>query len=104
MYLGKLCEVGPAEALYRAAAAPVHGGAAGLDPEPGSRRAAAQAHAAISGEPPSPIDPPSGCRFRTRCPRAQERCAAEVPEMRELAPDHAVACHFPVERNGARAS
>ena len=66
-------------------------------------RRAAQAHAAISGDPPSPIDPPSGCRFRTRCPRAQERCAAEVPEMRELAPDHAVACHFPVERNGAPA-
>ena len=68
-------------------------------PDPDAPRTAA--HEAISGDPPSPIDPPSGCRFRTRCPRAQERCAVEVPEMRMLAPDHAVACHFPVERNGA---
>ena len=67
-------------------------------PSPDPEVARTAAHEAISGDPPSPIDPPSGCRFRTRCPRAQERCAAEVPELRTLGPDHAVACHFPVER------
>jgi peptide/nickel transport system ATP-binding protein len=97
MYLGRLVEVGPAEALYRE---PMHHYTVALlasipSPDPFTPRARAQA--AISGEPPSPIDPPSGCRFRTRCPRAQERCAAEVPPLAELAPGHAVACHFPVE-------
>ena len=86
MYLGSLCELGPAEALYRE---PLHPYTVALlasipSPDPEAPRTAA--HEAISGDPPSPIDPPSGCRFRTRCPRAQERCAAEVPEMRDARP------------------
>jgi oligopeptide/dipeptide ABC transporter ATP-binding protein len=104
MYLGRLCELGPAEALYREPFHPYTVALLASIPSPDPDAPRAQAHAAISGDPPSPIDPPSGCRFRTRCPRAQERCAVEVPEMRELAPDHSVACHFPVERDGPRPS
>jgi oligopeptide/dipeptide ABC transporter ATP-binding protein len=94
MYLGKICEVGPGEDVYRQ---PLHPYTRALldsipSTEPGARRGAAT----IKGEPPSPIHPPSGCRFRTRCPRAQDRCAAEEPVARELAPDHVVACHFPL--------
>jgi peptide/nickel transport system ATP-binding protein len=48
------------------------------------------------GEPPSPIAPPSGCRFRTRCVRADKRCSEEVPELREIAPNRHVACHHPL--------
>lgn len=95
MYLGVLCEVAPSDALY---AAPAHhytkalmGSAVEPDPSARHRRAAS-----LQGEPPSPINPPSGCRFRTRCPRAEARCAREVPAMREIAPGHTVACHFPL--------
>ncbi len=91
MYLGKLCEVGPGEAVYRE---PLHPYTrALLDSVPGTTRARTKI---IHGEPPSPVNPPSGCRFRTRCPRAQERCATEEPQLRELATGHAVACHFPL--------
>jgi oligopeptide/dipeptide ABC transporter ATP-binding protein len=92
MYLGKLAEVGPGEAVYRQ---PLHPYTrALLDSVPGA--ATARAATTIRGEPPSPIHPPSGCRFRTRCPRAEQRCADEEPAMRELATGHSVACHFPL--------
>jgi peptide/nickel transport system ATP-binding protein len=96
MYLGKICEVAGSDELYREpkhhytsallASIPVADPAVrpGLVPD------------ALRGEPPSPVDPPSGCRFRTRCPRAEERCALEEPALREVAPGHSVACHFPL--------
>jgi oligopeptide/dipeptide ABC transporter ATP-binding protein len=92
MYLGKLCEVGPGEEVYRQ---PLHPYTrALLDSVPGTTTA--RAVKTIRGEPPSPVHPPSGCRFRTRCPRAEQRCADEEPAMRELATGHSVACHVPL--------
>ena len=97
MYLGKLCEFGPPDELYAAPAPPVHGGAARRDPRARPVDPTPSDRKALGGEIPSPLAPPSGCRFRTRCPKAQERCADEEPEMREIAPGHFVACHFPLE-------
>ncbi|CCG03704.1 ABC transporter ATP-binding protein [Blastococcus saxobsidens] len=101
MYLGKVCEVGPAESLY---ARPTHPYTNALlaavprpDPEAGSTSVP------LEGDVPSPVDPPSGCRFRTRCPRAQERCAREEPLVRPVGEDHFVACHFPVHAADAPA-
>ena len=96
MYLGKLCEVGAAGPLYDH---PLHPYTRALldsvpRPEPGATRRSVGR--TISGEPPSPTAPPSGCRFRTRCPYAQPRCAAEEPPLRELGDDHRVACHYPL--------
>ena len=94
MYLGRLCEIAPSDVLYEA---PAHHYTAALlssavEPDPETTRTSV----ALAGEPPSPINPPSGCRFRTRCPRAENRCAEEVPELREIASGHQVACHFPI--------
>jgi peptide/nickel transport system ATP-binding protein len=94
MYLGKLCEVAPPDRLY---AAPAHHYTAALlsaIPVPDPTAPTAERHA--PGELPSLADPPSGCRFRTRCPAASERCAAEEPVVRAVGPDHFVACHHPL--------
>jgi peptide/nickel transport system ATP-binding protein len=98
MYLGKLCEVAPADELYRA---PAHPYTATLlasvpVPDPGVRPDPAADE--INAELPSPLAPPSGCRFRTRCPRAQAVCAEREPEMREVAAGHYAACHFMLDR------
>lgn len=94
MYLGRLCEVGPSAQLF---ARPAHPYTALLIeaipvPDPDMR----PAETVPVGEPPSPISPPSGCRFRTRCPRADARCSAEMPELRAVAPGQLVACHHPL--------
>jgi peptide/nickel transport system ATP-binding protein len=94
MYLGKLVELGSSQDIYERAAHPYTVGliAAIPAPEPGRQKETA---AGIRGELPSPINPPSGCRFRTRCPFAQDVCAAEEPELRSFGPGHVAACHFP---------
>jgi len=93
MYMGKVCEVSTPQRLT---SAPAHHYTHALvsavpipDPTVGRRRAV------LEGEPPSPMSPPSGCRFRTRCPAATEKCAAEEPQLREVAPGQFVACHHP---------
>lgn len=95
MYLGLLCELAPSARLYEA---PLHPYSAALmaaiptmdpDQRPDPSRL-------LSGELPSPMNPPSGCRFRTRCPRAAARCAEVEPLWQEAEPGHFVACHFPL--------
>lgn len=94
MYLGRTCELGPGSAVVSQPAHPYT--RALLASIPRSGLGLPPADRLISGEPPSPVTPPSGCRFRTRCPQALPRCAEEVPQMRLIAPDHWVACHYPV--------
>jgi oligopeptide/dipeptide ABC transporter ATP-binding protein len=92
MYLGKIVEVGPAAELYVRPLHPYSAVLASSVPslQPGRRMARIQ----LRGEMPSPIAPPSGCRFRTRCPIAQDICAVEVPPLREHASGRFAACHF----------
>jgi peptide/nickel transport system ATP-binding protein len=94
MYLGKLCEVAPSEQLFRQPAHPYT--ALLLEAIPVPDPAVKPATNLATGEPPSPLDPPSGCRFRTRCPRADAVCAAKVPELCEVAPGQFAACHHPL--------
>ncbi len=94
MYLGKLVEVAGSDELYRSAAHPYTEALLASIPEPDPDQHSD--HKGLSGELPSPLHPPSGCRFRTRCPNAQDVCAEQEPPLRELVPGHHVACHFPL--------
>jgi peptide/nickel transport system ATP-binding protein len=95
MYLGKLCEVAAPEQLYATPAHPYTSALLRSIPVP-DPTVVPTPSGLLHGDLPSPIDPPSGCRFRTRCTFAQERCAAEEPVLREVQPGHHVACHFPL--------
>ena len=94
MYLGKIVEIGPSHSLYEEPAHPYTKFllSAALEADPNTPPNTE----ILAGEPPSPLNPPSGCRFRTRCPLATDKCAAEEPILREIAPGHNVACHFPL--------
>ncbi|MGA4542830.1 oligopeptide/dipeptide ABC transporter ATP-binding protein [Uniformispora flossi] len=94
MYLGRICETGDTDAIYDNPAHPYT--RALLDAVPAPDPGAEHSGPALKGEIPSPMRPPTGCRFRTRCPLATDRCADEVPQLREVAPGHRVACHFPL--------
>ena len=97
MYLGKLVELGSGQDIYERAAHPYTAGLIATIPVPKPTTERAKKGVAIKGELPSPVNPPSGCRFRTRCQFAQERCAAEEPKLRSFGPGHVAACHFPLQ-------
>lgn len=97
MYLGKVAEVAPTQTLYDAPAHPYTMGLLNAIPESDPASEQVEERQGLSGEIPSPSAPPSGCRFRTRCPLAQERCATEEPQLREIGRQHQVACHYPLE-------
>jgi peptide/nickel transport system ATP-binding protein len=93
MYLGKICEVAPSDMLYRNPAH--HYTSVLLNSIPVPDPEIAITKTSIEGEPPSPVMPPPGCRFNTRCPAVQDICRMDEPQLRELEPGHFVACHFP---------
>jgi peptide/nickel transport system ATP-binding protein len=97
MYLGKLVEVGPADAVYTSPIHPYTRGLIDTVPVADPALERAKEHQGVRGELPSAVAPPSGCRFRTRCPFAQELCAEQEPPLRPFSSDgHLAACHFPL--------
>jgi oligopeptide/dipeptide ABC transporter ATP-binding protein len=97
MYLGKLVEIGPAQRVYEHTVHPYTRALIDAIPEPDVARARTKRKGHIRGELPSALNPPSGCRFRTRCPFAQDICAQEEPPLRPFATGHLAACHFPLQ-------
>jgi peptide/nickel transport system ATP-binding protein len=97
MYLGRLCEVAPSEALYRHPRHPYTRALLDAVPQPGGASRKGAVSKRTHGDIPSPADPPSGCRFRTRCPRADRLCAEEEPLFRRWGAGHRAACHHPLD-------
>lgn len=96
MFLGRVCEVGPTQALFSAPRHPYTKFLLDSVPRPDPTRRG-ESGPPLAGEIPSPVHPPSGCRFRSRCPYAQDICAQTVPPLTG-AGDHQAACHFPLGR------
>ena len=94
MYLGQLVEICEADEIYKNPLHPYTKGLLGSIPIANPKLARLKQESSIEGDIPSPITPPSGCRFHTRCPHATERCSQEMPCMKEVAPGHHVACHL----------
>jgi len=95
MYLGKIVELGPTPQLYATPRHPYTGALLAAVPIPDPVLEKARHPTPLRGEPPSPANPPAGCAFHTRCPKALERCRLEVPQLREITPGHLAACHLP---------
>jgi oligopeptide/dipeptide ABC transporter ATP-binding protein len=97
MYLGKIVEIGDAESVFRSPAHPYTQGLLDAVPVPDPEQARSRPGRQVRGELPSAVNPPSGCRFRTRCPKAQDICAAEEPVLRSFGATQQAACHFPMK-------
>jgi oligopeptide/dipeptide ABC transporter ATP-binding protein len=103
MYLGRIAEIAQADELYTDPKHPYTASLISAIPIPDPVVERGRARMTIKGEVPSPVNPPSGCRFRTRCPRATDRCAAQVPQLSEVqVGDHQAACFFPLEAASAQ--
>ena len=96
MYLGKVMELAPADLFFTEAAHPYTEALISAVPIPNPLLV--RKRIILEGDPPNPINPPSGCVFRTRCRYAEALCAEEEPELREIADNHIVACHFPLKK------
>jgi len=94
MYLGKIVELARSEDLYANPQHPYTKALLSAIPVPDPDFVASKERIVLQGDLPSPVNPPSGCPFRTRCPAATEKCAAEVPVFREVRPGHFAACHY----------
>jgi oligopeptide/dipeptide ABC transporter ATP-binding protein len=104
MYLGKIVEVASAEELYTKPIMPYTEALLAAIPIPDPKRNRARERIVLEGEPPNPIDPPSGCRFHPRCPRATEICQRVEPPLTEYANGHLAACHHPLNVTGEEIS
>jgi len=94
MYLGKVVEVADRQTLYEAPVHPYTRALLSAVPIPDPKLEATRERTVLRGEIPSPLTPPSGCVFHTRCPKAEARCSAEIPLLREFQPGHWGACHL----------
>ena len=94
LYMGRVMEIADRDTIYGAPSHPYTKALIAAVPLPDPDRERDKKRTALTGDLPSPLDPPSGCVFRTRCPLADARCASETPVLRDMGPGHQVACHY----------